>query len=114
MRCSTKVCIPAMMCGVRDNEKPHRIFKTSVYNGTVRRKTARDPVTGKWHYVCQLHDMARLYESCEVINPDNLGDYVSEERFIDIVAIGEKDYYDKGFAAMDKPPNQSVRNIVRN
>ena len=100
---------------VRDNSNPMMVYKTKcVYNGEVR--TTVKSVTPDGHEVFNdnRYDFVRLYERYEVLQPKDLINLVSEEEFINILDIGCKDYYDKGFLAMSRPPTLCSRNIVRN
>lgn len=100
---------------IRDNEQPSKVYKTStVYNGTVRKRTTRCPTSGKLVFSRQQHELAHVYEKFEVVQPKELASRVDPALFEDIFDIGDKFYYDKGFADMDKPPSDNIRNIVRN
>ena len=99
---------------VRDNANPSRVYRTKcVYNGQVRTDARSVNPYGVEEYNDNRHAFVRLYERYEVVQPRDLEQFIGLEDFSNILDVGCKDYYDKGFLAMSKPPSLSSRNIVR-
>lgn len=97
---------------VRCKERPSLVYKTDVYNGTLRKEVLTyDEYNGirydegKWHY------MRTMYIENEILTLSGLDMSMME----DINNIGIKSFYDDGMAAMDKriDPEKPIRNIVR-
>jgi hypothetical protein len=99
---------------VRDNLRPHLVYKTSVYNGEVRNEIIGKELNGDYKYGVRKHKLASAYERLEILQPPVLGKYIAEESFKNIDDIGEVEAYNDGFLAMDKPSSNTTRNIVRN
>lgn len=96
---------------VRDTSMPSRVYRTKIYNGTVRNEVERMNGNKKiidkfWHYI---------YDKYEVLQPKDLQKYVSLDKMQSVLDIGTIDYYNQGMAKMNQRADNSKvkRNIVR-
>lgn len=83
---------------VRNNKLPSQVYKTDLYNGSIRRKDEGVDKNGKVIYSKkEWHTLKDLYDKMEVLQPSDLFKYFSEDDMMNILNIGERGIYTKGF-----------------
>lgn len=92
---------------VRNTKKPHLVYKTKIYSGKVRKKV-KSVVDGKINYGKDFHEMLKLYQKTEILQPDNIYDYIPEEDMENILSIGSVVNYNK---INDIPANVTGKNV---
>lgn len=98
---------------IRDNYKPHMLYKTScVYNGTVRNTVKSISLCGKIEYTRCRHPLYYLYERHEILQPKDLSEFVNEEKFVSIDDVGCELAYNKAFLNNKNIPNIMKKEIT--
>lgn len=83
---------------IRNNKKPSEVYKTSLYNGNIRRAEEGVYKNGKVKYSKkQWHPLKDLYDKFEVLQPKNLLHYFTKEDMMSILDIGTNRAYLDGF-----------------
>ncbi|AUR87452.1 coil containing protein [Vibrio phage 1.101.O._10N.261.45.C6] len=80
---------------VRDYKNPERCYRTTVYNGRLRKAHKTDAKgkvlfneKGKPLYSKAWHELYDVYINVEVLQPSDLKAFVSEDRFENILDVG--------------------------
>lgn len=73
---------------VRVNGQPHKVYKTTVFTGTLR-KTVKSVVDGMFLYTDKPHKLGRLYDRKGILSSEN----IAEMELIDIQDVGSRAAY---------------------
>lgn len=80
---------------IRRIDLPAKVYKTDIYNGTIRNAVESVDTEGNIKYKANYHHLYDLYSKYPVLQPLNICKYVKD--FQDILDIGTKEYYVNGF-----------------